>query len=98
MFARSRQLLATLVFVLDAALLYASWLGAYALRFHGLGIPAPLGVPPFSFYLWVGAVMTPIAPLILRSLRGYRSARTPRPSRELFLITPSIAPTPPTAR
>src|SRR5258706_4123405 len=91
MFARSRQLLAPLVFVLDAALLYASWLGAYALRFHGLGIPAPLGVPPFSFYLWVGAVMTPIALLILRSLRVYRSARTARLSRELFLITQSIA-------
>ena len=91
MFARSRQLLATLVFLLDAALLYASWLGAYALRFHVLGIAAPLGVPPFSIYLWFGAVLTPVALLILRSLRVYRSARTARISRELFHITQATA-------
>ncbi len=91
MFARSRQLLATLVFLLDAALLYASWLGAYALRFYGLGLPAPLGIPPFTIYLWLGAVLTPVALLILRSLRVYRSARTARISRELFLITQGVA-------
>ena len=91
MFTRSRQLLATLVFLLDAALLYASWLGAYALRFHVLGIPAPLGIPPLSIYLWIGAVLTPVALLILRSLRVYRSARTARISRELFLITQATA-------
>ena len=91
MFARSRQLLATMVFLLDAALLYASWLGAYELRFHALDIPAPLGVPSLSIYLWFGAVLTPVALLILRSLRVYRSARTARISRELFLITQATA-------
>ena len=80
-----------MVFLLDAALLYASWLGAYELRFHLLGIPAPLGVPPISIYLWFGAVLTPVALLILRSLRVYRSARTARISRELFLITQATA-------
>jgi Undecaprenyl-phosphate glucose phosphotransferase len=91
MFARSRQLLATLAFALDAALLYASWLTAYALRFYGLGIESPLGIPPFSIYLWSGAVLTLVALLILRSLRVYRSARTARLSRELFLITQATA-------
>ncbi len=91
MFARSRQLLATLVFALDAALLYASWLAAYALRFYGLGIASPLGVPPFPIYLWTGAVLTPVALLILRSLRVYRSARTARIWRELFLISQATA-------
>src|SRR5258706_12544635 len=91
MFARSRQLLATLVFLLDAALLYASWLGAYALRFYGLGLPAPLGIPPFTIYLWPGAVLTPVALPILASLRAYPSARPPRLSRAPFLITPGGA-------
>src|SRR5258705_3709225 len=91
MFARSRQLFATLVFLLDAALLYASWLGAYALRFYGLGFPAPLGITAFTIYLAPGAVLTPVALLILRSLRVYRSARTARISRELFLITQGVA-------
>jgi len=97
MFARSRQLLATGIFVLDAALIYGAWLGAYGLRFHALGLPAPLGIPPFSLYLWSGAVLTPVALLILRTLRVYRSARTARLSLELYhvaiamLITAGIA-------
>src|SRR6185369_7081886 len=50
-FARSRQLFATGMFAVDAALIAGSWLGAYYLRFFGLGLEAPLGVPPLSLYL-----------------------------------------------
>ena len=45
MFAKNRQILLTGVFFLDAALLYAAWIGAYALRFFVLPFAAPLGVP-----------------------------------------------------
>ncbi|NOT34299.1 MAG: undecaprenyl-phosphate glucose phosphotransferase [Candidatus Eisenbacteria bacterium] len=91
MLARSRQLLATGVFVVDACLIFGSWLLAYWLRFHALGLTAPRGIPPLSLYLWSGAVLTPIALLVLRTFRVYRSARTARLSRELFYLALSMA-------
>jgi uncharacterized membrane protein YgcG len=78
MFAKNRQLVLTGVFFLDAALLYASWIASYALRFYVLPLGAPLGVPRFSAYLWYGAVVVLAALLVLRSLRLYRSQRTAR--------------------
>jgi Undecaprenyl-phosphate glucose phosphotransferase len=84
--APHRQVLASAVFVLDGAIIALAWLGSYWLRFHALGIPAPLGVPPLSFYLWFGAVLTPFALIVLRTFRIYRSARTARLSRELSAL------------
>ena len=84
--APHRQVLASAVFVFDGAIIALSWLGSYWLRFHALGIPAPLGVPPLSFYLWFGAVLTPFALLVLRTFHIYRSARTARLSRELSAL------------
>ena len=84
--APHRQVLASAVFVLDGAIIALAWLGSYWLRFHALGIAAPLGVPPLSFYLWFGAVLTPFALLVLRTFRIYRSARTARLSRELSAL------------
>jgi acyl carrier protein len=90
MFARSRQLYATGMFVIDAALIAGAWLAAYALRFHALGLPTPLGVPPLTQYLWFGAVLTPIALLVLRTFRLYRSARTGRLGAELLAIAQAM--------
>jgi Undecaprenyl-phosphate glucose phosphotransferase len=84
MLARHRQIFASGVFALDALLIAGSWLAAYALRFRVL--PAPLGVPSPAFYLWFGAVMTPVALLVLRSFKIYRSARTARLSQELWAL------------
>jgi Undecaprenyl-phosphate glucose phosphotransferase len=84
--APHRQVLASAVFVLDGAIIALSWLGSYWLRFHALGLPAPLGVPPLSFYLWFGAVLTPFALIVLRTFQIYRSARTARLSRELWAL------------
>ncbi len=86
MLARSRQLLATGMFVMDATLIFGAWMAAYALRFHGLGLAAPLGIPPVRLYVWSGAVLTPVALLVLRSLRLYRSARTARLGTEIFVV------------
>src|SRR6266487_3675711 len=79
MLARQRQLLATGVFFFDGLL-----------RFHWLPWPAPLGVPPLRLYLWFGAVLTPVALLILRTFQIYRSARTARIGRELFAVTQGV--------
>jgi len=90
MFARSRQLFATGMFAVDAVLIASAWLGAYWLRFHALGLPTPLGVPPLSLYLWSGAVLTPTALLVLRTFRLYRSARTSRLGVELLAIVQAM--------
>src|SRR5512143_601534 len=86
MLARHRQVLASAIFVLDGVLLALSWLASYGLRFHALGLPVPLGVPPLSLYLWFGAVLVPVALLVLRTFRIYRSARTARLAQEQWAI------------
>ncbi|HEX7078755.1 MAG TPA: undecaprenyl-phosphate glucose phosphotransferase [Candidatus Eisenbacteria bacterium] len=91
MFARHRQLFVTGVFFLDAIVIFASWMAAYWLRFAVLPLAAPLGVPPARDYLWFGAVLTPVALLVLRSLRIYRSARTARLSQELVALLQGMA-------
>ena len=91
MIAKNRQLFATGLFLLDGALIAASWLAAYWLRFYGLGVSSPLGVPSIQLYLWFGAVLTPVALLILRSLRMYRSARTVPLLQEMFALIQGVA-------
>ncbi|HKQ58957.1 MAG TPA: undecaprenyl-phosphate glucose phosphotransferase [Candidatus Eisenbacteria bacterium] len=90
MFARNRQLQATAIFMLDGVLIAGAWLAAYWLRFYALGIPAPLGIPSLAFHLWVGAVLTPVALLVLRTFRLYRSARTARLTHELFVLAEGV--------
>ena len=90
MFARSRQLFASAMFAVDAALIGGSWLLAWWLRFHGLGLPAPRGLSPLSIYLWSGAVLVPSALLVLRTFRLYRSARTARLTSELASLVQSM--------
>ena len=89
MLARHRQIFATAVFVLDGVLIVAAWIGAYELRFFRF--PAPLGVPRLSFYLWFGAVLTPVALLVLRSFRLYRSARTASLAHEMLALAQGMA-------
>lgn len=90
MITKNRQLFATGLFLLDGVLIAASWLAAYWLRFYGLGVPAPLGVPSIQLYLWFGAVLTPVALMILRSLHLYRSSRTVRLSQEMFALVQGV--------
>src|SRR3989441_8059702 len=90
MITKNRQLFATGLFLLDGVVIAASWLAAYWLRFYGLGVPSPLGVPPIGPYLWFGAVLTPVALMILRSLHLYRSSRTVRLSQEMFALIQGV--------
>ncbi len=90
MLARHRQLFATGVFALDGVILAAAWLLAFAIRFNTPGIPAPLGVPSFPFYLWLGAVVTPLGLIVLRSFRIYRSARTAHLGEELYALVQGV--------
>jgi Undecaprenyl-phosphate glucose phosphotransferase len=89
--ARQRQVLASAVFVLDGVIVALAWLAAYWLRFYGLGLPVPLGIPPLSLYLWFGAVLTLFALLVLRTFKIYRSARTARLAQELWALAQGMA-------
>ena len=91
MFARHRQLFLTGIFLLDGLLILGSWIAAYWIRFRWLHLPAPLGIPPIKDYVWFGAVLTPLALLVLRSFHLYRSARTARLSQELWTLVQGIA-------
>ena len=91
MFARHRQLFLTGIFLLDGLLIFGSWIAAYWVRFRWLHLPAPLGIPPLERYILFGAVVTPLALLILRSFHLYRSARTARLSQELWTLVQGIA-------
>ena len=86
MFAKHRQIFLTGVFLLDAILLYASWAGAFWLRFYVLPLSAPLGTPRFSSYLAYGVILVLAALLVLRSLRLYRSQRTSRLGQEILAV------------
>jgi exopolysaccharide biosynthesis polyprenyl glycosylphosphotransferase len=59
MLHRRSEVFRTLLLVADLVLVAGSWLGAYGLRFH-VGLPAPLGVPPFRPYFLALAVILPI--------------------------------------
>ncbi len=82
--AKHHQFLAGALFLLDGLLIAGSWLAAYALRFHILGLPAPRGIPPLEVYLWFAALVTPIGLLVLNSLGVYRPEQIN--SRPLQLI------------
>jgi len=88
--ARHQQLFVSVLFVIDGLLVAAAWLGAYAVRFYGLGLSAPLGVPPLSLYLWFGAVLTPVTLIVLRSYQLYRSSRTAPLAQELFTLAQGV--------
>jgi Undecaprenyl-phosphate glucose phosphotransferase len=84
--SRHSQVFVTAIFLFDGAIIAVCWVLSYYLRFHWLGMAAPLGIPPFTLYLWFGAVMTPLALLVMRSLHLYRSSRTARLGEELFAL------------
>ncbi|HJQ97074.1 MAG TPA: hypothetical protein VJ826_02115, partial [Candidatus Polarisedimenticolaceae bacterium] len=75
MHAQRVQAVAAAVFVADGLLLAAAWLGAYEIRFHVLGLPAPRGVPPRELYLWFASFIAPLGLLVLHALGAYRPDR-----------------------
>ena len=81
-----RKAVIAAVFLLDGAIVYASWVGSYWLRFHALGLPAPKGVPPLGLYLGFGGLLAPMALLVMRSLGVYRPERTATLSREMLAL------------
>ncbi len=73
MLRRHSEIFRTVLLLGDVLLVAASWLGAYALRFHS-GLPAPLGVPPLEPYLVALGLLLPVWGWVFRS-RGLYAPR-----------------------
>jgi exopolysaccharide biosynthesis polyprenyl glycosylphosphotransferase len=79
------EIFRSLLLLGDLLLVAASWLGAYALRFHA-GIPAPLGIPPVEPYLSVLVVLLPGWAWVFRSRGLYSPRRVDSPISELASV------------
>lgn len=75
MLRRHSEIFRTVLLLADLLLVVASWLGAYALRFHA-GLEAPLGVPPLEPYLVALAAILPVWTWVFRSRGLYAPRRT----------------------
>lgn len=75
MLYRHSEVFRTLLRVADLALVSASLVLAYWLRFH-TEIPAPLGVPQFEAYVWLLVAVIPIWFQLYRSRGLYEPQRT----------------------
>jgi exopolysaccharide biosynthesis polyprenyl glycosylphosphotransferase len=73
MLRRHSEIFRTVLLLGDVLLVAASWLGAYALRFHA-GLPAPRGVPPLEPYLVALGLLLPVWAWAFRS-RGLYAPR-----------------------
>lgn len=75
MLRRHSEIFRTVLLLADVLLVVASWLGAYALRFHS-GLDAPRGVPPLEPYLVAFALIVPLWAWVFRSRGLYAPRRT----------------------
>jgi exopolysaccharide biosynthesis polyprenyl glycosylphosphotransferase len=71
---RHSEVFRSLLMVADLAIVAATWMGAYWLRFHA-GIPAPKGVPPVGHYLLALSVILPLWFVLLRQQGLYEPKR-----------------------
>ena len=88
---KERRLWLVLALVVgDATAAVLALLAAYAIRFWGYLIPAPLGVPPFEPYLFLILPLLPLHALSLRvvGLYEYRHERTK--ADEAFVVVQGV--------
>src|SRR5208283_5472989 len=89
MLNRHGEVFRTLLGASDLALVAASWLAAYGLRFR-LGFDAPLGVPEFRSYVMLLALILPLWFVLFRARGLYEAQRTSslwRESSQVFTAT-----------
>jgi Undecaprenyl-phosphate glucose phosphotransferase len=90
MLNRHGEVFRTLLGVGDLALVAASWLAAYGLRFH-LGFDAPLGVPEFRAYVMLLLFILPLWFVLFRSHGLYEAQRTSSLWREVSQVVAATA-------
>ncbi|MEB2346803.1 MAG: undecaprenyl-phosphate glucose phosphotransferase [Deltaproteobacteria bacterium] len=85
MLRRRHEIFRGLLLLGDLLLVGASWLGAYALRFHA-GFPVPLGIPPVEPYLSVLVLLLPGWAWVFRSRGLYAPQRVDSPLSEVAAV------------
>ena len=75
--------------VLDGLVVYLGWMAAWWLRFHGLGLAAPRGVPPADPYLRFGVLVALVHVVVANGLGSYRPGRGESPGREAGRVVES---------
>jgi Undecaprenyl-phosphate glucose phosphotransferase len=75
MLRRHSEIFRTVLLLGDVLLVVASWIGAYALRFHS-ALDAPRGVPPLEPYLVAVGLIVPVWAWVFRSRGLYAPRRT----------------------
>ena len=90
MLYRYSELFRSLIVAVDLCLVAAAWLAAYAIRFHA-GIPAPLGIPELSTYLYPLLVILPLWLGLFRSHGLYQPQRTGSLLREAGTVIRATA-------
>ncbi len=75
MLYRYSEVLRTGLILTDGALVAASWLAAYSMRFY-MGLPAPLGIPDPSLYMLPLVLITPLWAYLFQSHGLYEPRRT----------------------
>ncbi len=90
MLYRYSDVFRTLLAAADLSWVGAAWLGAYLLRFHA-GIPAPLGVPPASEYVYPLALILPLYLMLFRSHGLYAPRRMDSPLGEAAAVLRACA-------
>lgn len=85
MLHRYSDVFRTLLGAVDLTLVGLAWLAAYGLRFHA-GIPAPLGIPPLSAYLYPLPLILPLFLALFHAQGLYQPRRMDSPLGEAAAV------------
>ncbi|MBK7947771.1 MAG: undecaprenyl-phosphate glucose phosphotransferase [Deltaproteobacteria bacterium] len=90
MLHRYSEVFRTLLGLVDLTWVALAWLAAYGLRFHA-GIPAPLGVPPLSAYLYPLPLILPLFLVVFHAHGLYQARRMDSPLGEAGAVLRATA-------
>ena len=90
MLHRYSDVFRTLLGVVDLSWVALAWLAAYAIRFHA-GIPAPLGTPPLTAYLYPLPLILPLFLVLFHAQGLYQARRMDSPLGEAGAVVRATA-------
>lgn len=91
MLKKHSQFFESLLFITDIAIIVASWLLSYYLRFHTAFVPIDKGMPPLRIYILLVIPIILIWGFVFKSFGLYRPRRIASHLSELFDITKACA-------
>jgi Undecaprenyl-phosphate glucose phosphotransferase len=86
MLKKYNQFFSSLLLLTDFVVILGAWIGAYYLRFWGIGVPPPEIITPLKNYLVIALPILFIWPFVMKNMGLYRQRRISSPSSEFFCI------------